>query len=95
MGSRRLILAIVTLTLTIPLYAEKNHFGDSVEPMAGRWRTWAISSGKEFRAPAPPSFWETRAELREMAELISHNNEDTAARSPTGTPARRPIAGSI
>src|SRR5689334_20650513 len=79
MGSRRLVLAIVTLTLTIPLSAEKKHSGGPVEPTAGQWRTWAISSGKDFRAPAPPSPSDTRAELHALAELISHNDDAAAA----------------
>lgn len=79
MGSRRLVLAIVTLMLTIPLYAEKKHSGAPVEPTAGEWRTWAISAGKDFRAPAPPSPSETQAELHALAELISHNDDAAAA----------------
>ena len=26
----------------------------SVEPKAGTWKTWVISSGKDFRVPPPP-----------------------------------------
>ena len=25
-----------------------------IEPNAGKWKTWAISSGKDFRVPPPP-----------------------------------------
>ena len=79
MGSRRLVLAIVTLTLTIPLSAEKHYSGASVEPTAGQWRTWTISSGKDYRVPPPPAPNETREELRAMADLISQNTADTRA----------------
>jgi hypothetical protein len=27
-----------------------------VTPLAGAWRTWVISSGREFRPPPPPAF---------------------------------------
>ena len=37
--------------LTIPLSAEKKHSGAPVEPTAGQWRTWAISSGKDYSVP--------------------------------------------
>ena len=61
MGSRRLVLAIVTLMLTIPLSAEKKHSGGPVEPTAGEWRTWTISSGKDYRSKLlPESTWNVR-----------------------------------
>ena len=36
---------------------------DPVEPDAGSWRTWVISSGEDYRVPPPPSPSETQAEL--------------------------------
>ncbi len=92
MGSRRLVLAIVTLTLTIPLSAETTHSGGLVEPTAGQWRTWAISSGEDYRVLPPPAPEETRAELRAMADLIGQNTEDTNAQIAywdAGSPAYR------
>lgn len=41
------ILVVVLLTTTY-LHAQ-------VEPNAGTWKTWFISSGKDYRLPAPPS----------------------------------------
>ena len=35
----------------------------SVEPTAGTWKTWVISSGKDFRVPPPPDDNATKAEL--------------------------------
>jgi membrane-associated phospholipid phosphatase len=46
-----------------------------VEPDAGNWRTWVISSGEDYRVPPPPSPSETRAELKGLAELIGGNDE--------------------
>jgi PAP2 superfamily len=45
-----------------------------VEPKAGKWRTWVISSGKDYRVPPPPGHRETRAELRLLADLIRDND---------------------
>jgi len=47
---------------------------DQIEPGAGNWRTWIISSGEDYRVPAPPNPAETRAELKTMQELISNND---------------------
>ncbi len=48
-----------------------------LEPNAGSWRTWVISSGKDYRVPPPPGNADTRAELRSLADLISHNDAQT------------------
>src|SRR5881392_1248988 len=45
-----------------------------IEPDAGNWRTWVISSGKDYRMPPPPGQKETKAELRLLAELMSRND---------------------
>jgi len=51
------------------------HTTGRIEPKAGNWRTWVISSGKDYRVPPPPGRQETRAELKRLAELISQNDE--------------------
>jgi membrane-associated phospholipid phosphatase len=48
---------------------------EPVEPGAGDWRTWVISSGRDFRVPAPPSPSETQAELRALVDLVAQNTE--------------------
>ena len=53
---------------------QENRKSDQIEPNAGKWRTWVISSGKDFRAAPPPGSSETRAELKSLADLISHND---------------------
>lgn len=65
---------------------------DQIEPNAGTWRTWVISSGEDYRVPPPPNPAATRAELRSLADLISHN--DAQARQQiafwdAGAPAYR------
>ena len=47
-----------------------------IEPKAGRWRTWVISSGKDYRVAAPPGGKETKAELAALAELINDNDAE-------------------
>ncbi len=54
-----------------------------VEPLAGRWRTWVLRSGDQFRAPPPPAYdgARFRAEAREVADVTR-----------TLTPRRKEIA---
>jgi membrane-associated phospholipid phosphatase len=46
-----------------------------IEPDAGHWRTWVISSGRNYRVPPPPGQRATKDELRQLAELMRHNDE--------------------
>ncbi len=48
--------------------------GEQIEPNAGSWRTWVISSGEDYRVPPPPNPAETQAELQSLDELISQND---------------------
>src|ERR1041385_5674692 len=50
---------------------------DQVEPNAGNWKTWVISSGKDYRVPPPPGPSQTQAELRTLKDLLA-NNDDPA-----------------
>src|SRR5262245_27016818 len=43
-----------------------------VEPNAGSWKTWAVSSGKDFRVPPPPDAATT---LNELAWLKTFSQE--------------------
>jgi hypothetical protein len=45
---RNSILSIVLL-MVVQLQAQ-------VEPEAGNWKTWFITSGKDYRLPAPSSY---------------------------------------
>lgn len=52
---------------------------DFIEPAAGTWKTWVISSGKDFRVPPPPDASATSAELSQMRELVSQSDAGAAA----------------
>jgi membrane-associated phospholipid phosphatase len=53
-------------------------FGQSIEPKAGTWKTWIISSGKDFRAPMPPDAGTTSGELRWLHDAVAEPNSDIA-----------------
>ena len=74
LAQKVLLVFLLTSVVVVPLSAEKH--GDQIEPDAGNWRTWVISSAKDYRVSAPPGPAETRAELRSLADLISHNDSE-------------------
>src|ERR1017187_2725828 len=49
-------------------------FGQSIEPQAGTWKTWIISSGKDFRVPPPPDAGTTAGELRWLHDAVAEPN---------------------
>ena len=74
MRVQRWTTVAVCLCLAMPAVIGAAETNKRIEPDAGKWKTWVISSGKEYRAPAPPGPAETRAELRALQDLISHND---------------------
>ena len=45
-----------------------------VEPNAGKWKTWVLSSGNQLRLPAPPTNDATAGELRAVREYLAALN---------------------
>jgi membrane-associated phospholipid phosphatase len=66
--------------------------GGLIEPNAGKWKTWVISSGKDYRVAPPPGDVATRNELQALARLTK-NNDDAARKQITywdaGAPSYR------
>jgi len=89
MIAKKLLGIVVLATFALPLRAQAD---DPIEPNAGGWRTWVISSGRDYRVPPPPGPAETQAELRALAALISHNDvqaQQQIAFWDAGAPAYR------
>ena len=59
---------------------------------AGTWKTWVISSGKDFRVPPPPDRGATEKEAVEVAKLAASRDKATLAQISywdTGAPSYR------
>jgi len=91
------LLLWASVAAVLPLRAgagdlRPGHRHGQIEPNAGQWRTWVISSGEDYRVPPPPSPSRTRAELRQLEELLRHTDAATRQRIrfwDAGAPAYR------
>ena len=63
---RKILCFIAALIIAAGLHAQ-------VEPNAGKWKTWFISSGRDFRLPAPSSY------KNEIAQVLSAQQQPDAA----------------
>ena len=72
MKTRGLLLGAAIFACAIPVLAQ------SVEPKAGTWKTWIISSGKDFRVPPPPDAGTTAGELRWLHDAVAEPNPSIA-----------------
>src|SRR4051812_27581525 len=80
MTARALLCAAVVFAFAVPSTAHaapKDKAQSPVEPDAGKWKTWAISSGRDYRVPPPPGSAQTRDELRTVNDLIDAADEQT------------------
>lgn len=53
--------------------------GQSIEPMAGEWGTWLLSSLDDVRPAPPPDATATRAEIAQLKELAAARDADAEA----------------
>src|SRR3954464_8273496 len=70
-------MGYINIAKSVLLVSALPAFAQPMEPGAGAWKTWVISSGREFRAPAPPDATATRAELtwiRDVALTTTNTN---------------------
>jgi len=69
-----------------------NESANQVEPGAGQWKTWLLTSGSQLRSPAPPDRAATKAELKQLKALVAQRDSaalDQIAFWDTGAPAYR------
>ena len=71
---QRLPTAAIMLVFAI---ATAHAAGDQIEPKASTWKTWVISSAREFRVAAPPNDADTATEILELKALAG--KRDAAA----------------
>src|ERR1700712_1657710 len=70
-----LLLAGALNTGSVSLAANEN--ANQIEPGAGQWKTWLLTSGSQLRSPAPPDRAATKAEIKQLKELTAQRNAAT------------------
>ena len=85
---------MIRLKTTLLILASLSSACAQVEPNAGAWQTWILSSGNQMRLPAPPDDTATASELALLKTLTASADDAARARIVFGTPDRQPIAGS-
>ncbi len=75
------LLLSLGMLLVIPAQALVHVNSRPLEPLAGRWRTYVLTSGSEVHLPAPPRLLsqQTRAELAELRSLQSQRTPQIQA----------------
>jgi membrane-associated phospholipid phosphatase len=69
-SSARAALTSCCIALTIPFVSAQDR-SRQIEPNAGNWKTWVLSSGREFRVPPPPDVATTQNELAWLKTAVS------------------------
>jgi hypothetical protein len=60
------------LLCVVPVFGQSAN--QPVEPNAGAWKTWVISSGKDYRVPPPPDAASTQNELAWLRDVVLEPN---------------------
>jgi membrane-associated phospholipid phosphatase len=76
-GATLLIGAVLVLVGAAD--ARSSTLAERVEPGAGAWRTWVLSSGSQFRLP-PPDAGATRTEVERLREMAAARDAETLDR---------------
>lgn len=89
MNARNLLVVLSVVAVVSPLQLQAS---GPIEPDAGSWRTWVISSGKDYLVPPPPDMADSLAEVASLAYLMQNNNAQSRLQIAfwnAGSPAYR------
>lgn len=86
------LVLLAGCTATIDPNFQLSTNSDQIEPQAGQWQTWVLTSGDEVRPAAPPDQAATAAEIEEMKDLAAQADAtalEQVAYWDVGSPAYR------
>ena len=64
-----------TMAIAIALAVAPHSVVGQIEPQAGQWKTWVISSGSQFRLAPPPDQNNTAAELEWLRGFVAQRDK--------------------
>jgi membrane-associated phospholipid phosphatase len=64
----------MALTLALGLTLLALSASAQIEPNAGQWKTWVLTSGNQFRLPAPPGRDESKEEIQVLEKLAEQRD---------------------
>jgi len=64
----------MALTLALGLTLLALSASAQIEPSAGQWKTWVLTSGSQFRLPAPPGRDESKEEIQVLEKLAEQRD---------------------
>ena len=76
-------------SILIPVVLFVTQLQAQVEPTAGTWKTWFISSGKDYRLPAPSSYKNELAEVRSRQQNLNDAGRQQIKYWNAGAPGYR------
>ena len=65
--------AVLVLGLVLAPLISNHAWGQQIEPLAGTWKTWVLTSGSQLRLPPPPADL-FGTEIAEVRTLESQRN---------------------
>src|SRR5262249_16382444 len=84
--------SVVVISLAFSGIGWNQNVNGLVEPGAGAWKTWVLSSGSHLRISAPPGWVQTSGEIELLKMLSSSRSPATLDRISywdTGAPGQR------
>jgi hypothetical protein len=75
-----------------PTSAQKTDNQNQIEPNAGKWKTWVLTSATQIPVPAPPNSEQTKKEIEQLKRLAAERNaavEEQVRYWNTGAPSYR------
>src|SRR5437879_6061672 len=69
----------ILFSVALVVSAHAQDTASQIEPGAGSWKTWVISSGKDFRVPPPPDAAATKGESEWLRGVVADNDSRIAA----------------
>src|SRR6185503_13722739 len=72
-----ILLVVLSIGIYVPAMARPSAkaVASGVEPNAGTWKTWVLTSGDQFKSAAPPDDAATKKEIAQLADMVAKRDD--------------------